>query len=219
MFGSVHQRPSQRPYNVEYYRRNRFTEIDRVMSRQRATLEFLRQLRRVPCNDCGGTFEPHQMDFDHRDPSTKAFNVTASRAMLMKRDRLLAEIAKCDIVCANCHSIRTYELQARRWAERRAKREVLKTQRSLAMKRRSAVKRDLLLALRDRPCHDCRRRFSPYVMQFDHTNPREKSFNVGQSWCRSTDAILKEAAKCDIVCRNCHRDRTYRRRLPQAGVL
>ena len=58
-----------------------------------------------------------------------------------------------------------------------------------------------------------------FFVQFDHTNPREKSFNVAQSWCRSTDAILKEAAKCDIVCRNCHRDRTLRRRLPQAGVV
>ena len=103
----MRERPSQRPYNVEYYRRNRRKEIDRVMTRQRATLEFLRQLRRVPCKDCSGAFEPHQMDFDHRDPPIKAFNVTTSRAMLMKRERLLAEVAKCDIVCANCHSIRT----------------------------------------------------------------------------------------------------------------
>jgi len=27
-----------------------------------------------------------------------------------------------------------------------------------------------------------------------------------------TDAILKEVDKCDIVCANCHRDRTKRRR-------
>jgi len=110
-------------------------------------------------------------------------------------------------------------LQARRWAERRANGQVLRTQRSLSMKRRSAVKRDLLLTLRDRPCHDCKLTFPPYVMQFDHRDGAEKYFNVAQSWCRSTDAILKEAAKCDIVCRNCHRDRTFRRREAQAGVV
>src|SRR5438477_1746010 len=104
----------QRPYNVSYYGRNRQREIDRVTRRQQATLEFTRDLRRVPCQDCGGTFKPHQMDFDHRVPEQKSFNVTASRAMLMRRDRLLQEIAKCDIVCANCHSARTYALQARR---------------------------------------------------------------------------------------------------------
>src|SRR6266702_3587245 len=106
----VRQVPStrdQRPYNVRYYWRNRQREIDRVMSRQRATLEFLRALRRVPCMDCGQTFQPHQMDFDHRDPGAKLFNITTSRAMLMARDRLLTEVAKCDVVCANCHRVRT----------------------------------------------------------------------------------------------------------------
>ncbi len=48
------------------------------------------------------------MEFDHRDPETKLFALTSSRAMLKPREELLAEIAKCDIVCANCHRARTY---------------------------------------------------------------------------------------------------------------
>ena len=159
------------------------------------------------------------MDFDHRDPAAKLFNITASRAMLMVRDRLLAEVAKCDVVCANCHRVRTFALQAATWAERRARGDVLKTPRSLSMKRRASRKRDFLLELRDRPCQDCGLRFPAYVMQFDHRNPQQKAFNVAQSWCRATDTILKEAAKCDIVCSNCHRDRTFQRRLLQAGVV
>ena len=75
-------RRDQRPYNVLYYQRNRQREIDRVMTRQRATLKFLRDLRRVPCADCGGKFEPHQMDFDHRDPREKSFNLCSGRAAL-----------------------------------------------------------------------------------------------------------------------------------------
>lgn len=219
IFGPMRSARDQRPYNVSYYRRNRQREIDLVMTRQRATLELLRSLRRVPCKDCGGSFEPHQMDFDHRDPSTKLFNVTCSRAMLVARDTLAAEVAKCDILCANCHAIRTYALQARQWAERRATGQLLQTSRSDTMRRQSTRKREFLLALRDRPCHDCRRRFAPYVMQFDHRNPVEKAFNVAQSSSRATEAVLREAAKCDIVCRNCHRDRTFRRRSQQAGVV
>src|SRR5688572_25325919 len=103
--GAMATRPSQRPFNVSYYARNRAQEIERVRLRQDATIEFLRDLRRIPCADCAGTFEPHQMDFDHRDPTTKSFAVMTGRAMLMSRVRLLEEIAKCDVVCAHCHAI------------------------------------------------------------------------------------------------------------------
>lgn len=102
-------RPSQRPYNVAYYARNREAEIAKVVTRQRATLAWLRDLRRVPCADCGGTFPPYAMDFDHRDPSMKLFSLGASKGATLLKSRavLEAEIAKCDIVCANCHRIRT----------------------------------------------------------------------------------------------------------------
>jgi hypothetical protein len=98
----------QRPYNVAYYGRHRAEEISRVTGRQRVTLEFLREVRRRPCADCGGVFSPWVMDFDHRDPAKKSFNVMSGRARLMSRSRLIAEIDKCDIVCANCHAARTY---------------------------------------------------------------------------------------------------------------
>ena len=93
--------------NVSYYWRNREAELFRVKVRQYGTTEMLREWRDVPCFDCGGRFEPYQMDFDHRDPSTKLFNLTAGRAMLMSTEKLRAEAAKCDVVCANCHRRRT----------------------------------------------------------------------------------------------------------------
>jgi hypothetical protein len=208
----------QHPYNVSYYRRNRQNEIDRVVTRQRATLEFLRQLRRVPCKDCGGTFLPHQMDFDHREPERKSFNVTSSRAMLMRRERLVEEIAKCDIICANCHAVRTYSLQAERKAWRRANGTLTNTCRRIAQRQREVRRRDFILALRDRPCEECDRRFPPFILQFDHRDPATKNFIVSQTWMSSEARILREAAKCDIVCPNCHRDRTFRRRQGPAGV-
>lgn len=168
----------QRPYNVKYYARNRQREIDRVRQRQQVTVEFLRELRRVPCMDCGGKFEPHQMDFDHRDPELKSFNIMTGRAMLMKRERLLTEVAKCDVVCANCHAVRTYALQAARSARRRADGMILMTPRRISQRQQALPKRDRLLALRDRPCLDCGRRFASFVMQFDHRDPTTKRFEV-----------------------------------------
>jgi hypothetical protein len=47
------------------------------------------------------------MDFDHRDPATKVRSVT--RMIFGSIDRMLAEAAKCDIVCANCHRLRTFQ--------------------------------------------------------------------------------------------------------------
>lgn len=67
---------------------------------------LLAQLKSVPCADCKGTFDPVCMDFDHREPGTKREAVSK----LFKRGKkaVLAEIAKCDVVCANCHRLRTY---------------------------------------------------------------------------------------------------------------
>jgi hypothetical protein len=202
----------QRAYNARYYSANRDKEIERVRSRQAATLEFLRDLRRVPCADCGGTFAPWMMDFDHRDPRAKSFSIAAGKALLKSRAVLLAEIAKCDVVCANCHAIRTY-----RWVStNKASLDWWTVGTSARIEEKRAYWKshtDLLAKLRDVPCLDCGQRFPFYVMQFDHRDPAQKRYTVSQMVSRSgTKTILEEVAKCDIVCANCHRDRTYRRR-------
>src|SRR5438046_797073 len=105
-------RPTQRATNVRYYAANREREIERVTRRQAATTAFLRELRSVPCADCGARFEGHQMDFDQRDPAAKIQGGTRmiSRSSV---ERILAEVDKCDIVCANCHRLRTHERRSR----------------------------------------------------------------------------------------------------------
>lgn len=58
-----------------------------------------------PCVDCGET-DPIVLQFDHRDPSKKLFVIGRVLAII-GRMKLIAEIAKCDVVCANCHIRRT----------------------------------------------------------------------------------------------------------------
>lgn len=209
------KRRSQRPYNVEYYWRNRGLELHRVRVRQTGMVELLRDIRRVPCADCAGRFDPHQMDFDHRDPATKSFNVMSGRAMLMSTRKVLAEVAKCDIVCVNCHRVRS-RAQHRGRIERRGTSPRLDAKR--ANWRRQAAMLDVL---RDRPCADCGGRFPPCSMDFDHRIPPLKLSRVPALIGRAGDGrILAEVAKCDIVCANCHRARTFRRRTSasRAGV-
>ncbi len=63
------------------------------------------------CADCGYREHPAALDFDHAG-SEKTANV--SRLIrLSPWDRIAAEIAKCEVVCANCHRIRTFNERAR----------------------------------------------------------------------------------------------------------
>lgn len=63
-------------------------------------------LKNKPCKDCQGWFEPYQMDFDHISDN-KACNVSQMVAMGYSLEKILVEIAKCELVCANCHRKRT----------------------------------------------------------------------------------------------------------------
>jgi hypothetical protein len=205
----MRRRPSQRTYNVEYYRRNRDLELQRIRVRQAGMVELLRDLRRIPCHDCGRQFKPYQMDFDDRDPETKSFNVMAGRAMLMSTRRVLDEVAKCDVVCANCHRIRTRAQHRARMSRATPGTSERLDEKRAYWRRQSAM----LDRLRDVPCGDCGGRFAACSMDFDHRNPDEKVSRVPTLIGRAGDArILAEVAKCDIVCANCHRARTAERR-------
>lgn len=71
--------------------------------------KLLTLLKTRPCTDCKGWFEPCQMQFDHRDRTTKSGLV--SDFLRVSTKRLLEEVAKCDVVCANCHALRTHVRQ------------------------------------------------------------------------------------------------------------
>lgn len=67
---------------------------------------MLDAIKNVPCLDCKQLYPPYVMDFDHRPGENKLFGIGAHIASYSDA-KLLAEIAKCDIVCSNCHRIRT----------------------------------------------------------------------------------------------------------------
>ena len=80
-------------------------------SANRAIIAAIKQ--DAECMDCGVADLPdYCYDFDHRDPSTKKWAVGTMISHKRSTKMLLEEIAKCDIVCANCHRIRTHETPA-----------------------------------------------------------------------------------------------------------
>ena len=75
--------------------------------RQKAALRVLADSLKTRCIDCGFVGPPQSLDFDHLPRYTKVMNVAALCGKAVSEARLRAEIAKCEVVCANCHRMRT----------------------------------------------------------------------------------------------------------------
>jgi len=70
--------------------------------------EYIEQQKtNKPCADCSNSFHFAIMEFDHRPGEIKKRNISKMYGYSLKNIEL--EIAKCDIVCANCHHLRTYD--------------------------------------------------------------------------------------------------------------
>lgn len=62
----------------------------------------------MPCADCGLRYPAAVMDFDHLDASEKTDAVSQMIRRVLTWETIEAEIAKCELVCSNCHRIRTW---------------------------------------------------------------------------------------------------------------
>jgi hypothetical protein len=58
------------------------------------------------CTDCGYKVHPAALHFDHL-PGSEKKDTIARMTLAASFSALQAEIAKCEVVCANCHAIRT----------------------------------------------------------------------------------------------------------------
>lgn len=105
------------PENIEkarasrrkHYANNKKAYIDRAKGKTNELRQFVRELKEsTPCKDCGVQYRYYTMQFDHLDGSLKVGNVE-SLTSKGSMQNLLAEIAKCDLVCANCHTERTWK--------------------------------------------------------------------------------------------------------------
>lgn len=75
---------------------------ERTLPARRAFMEVVKS---YPCLDCGVSYPAACMDFDHvRGDKDRHL----SQMTMGNFDRLRAEIAKCELICANCHRLRTH---------------------------------------------------------------------------------------------------------------
>jgi hypothetical protein len=109
--------------------------------------------------------------------------------------------------CLACFKLNRKASTRRRWTET----SVGRLKRLAAISIRRARTRALMLQAKDRPCVDCGVKYSPWVMDFDHKD-RKTKYAMVSSLASSGRlvAMRREIVKCDVVCSNCHRERTHK---------
>jgi hypothetical protein len=164
--------------------------------------QILEHLHHNPCVDCGEA-DPLVLEFDHIGEKTASISVLLSQTA--SREAVEAEIARCEVVCTNCHRRRT----AGRAGWRRASEagQAHRPYPSRTVERNLAHLYDLL---RRSACVDCGER-DPLVLEFDHVDLKRAAVTRLAWYGCSLATIDAEIAKCQIRCANCHRRMTATR--------
>jgi hypothetical protein len=94
-----------------WYEKNKQRHVANVMLRKAAIVkEVTAAVRKIkeetPCTDCGNNFPYYVMDFDHL--SDKEYELSLMITQGYGMEKVQREIDKCELVCSNCHRIRTH---------------------------------------------------------------------------------------------------------------
>ena len=87
----------------KHYQENKQYYIDKARRRKHEIRDWLRDYKQDHgCKLCGFS-KPKALDFHHRDPTHKEFNLAHASLLGYSKEKILIEIDKCDVLCSNCH--------------------------------------------------------------------------------------------------------------------
>ena len=96
----------------KYYHDNRKRQLQLALVRRRKAYkekrDYINKAKNKPCADCGMKYPFYVMDFDHSNVHDKIREVAYMAARNWSLDKIKDEVQKCEVVCANCHRIRTF---------------------------------------------------------------------------------------------------------------
>lgn len=96
-----------RYHNDPVYRSKHIAYQANVRKKLKEQLKaIVSEIKKQPCKDCGQNYPPYVLQFDHRPGEIKKFNIASG--ITTSLGALKRELAKCDLVCANCHCTRTH---------------------------------------------------------------------------------------------------------------
>lgn len=88
-----------------WYQQNRTAKLAKMNRQMTVERRWFRAFKTTQvCLHCGFN-NPAALVFHHRDPAMKSFVVSTAIARHRTRKTILAEMAKCDVLCSNCHLI------------------------------------------------------------------------------------------------------------------
>jgi hypothetical protein len=115
-YGRGHQtwcRSCKKEYDAAWYRANKAKRRAKGRADRAAYVAWLDSLKEdKPCADCGGTYPSYVMEWDHLPGAIKTLVLANTRKAAYSKKRILAELEKCELVCANCHRERTFGKRA-----------------------------------------------------------------------------------------------------------
>jgi len=99
---------ARREYAQQHYLQNKDKYADRSKQRRAEKEAYVRTLKESnPCVDCGKKYLACQMQYDHIGSDKVASVSDLIRSSTMAK--IKEEIAKCELVCSNCHALRTWK--------------------------------------------------------------------------------------------------------------
>ena len=103
-----HCRECKRLGQAAWYTSHSEEHAVRTNKRRRVYMAKFRNIKSGPCVDCRVEYPWYMMDFDHLPGTVKIGNVSDMIASEKSERLIMEEIAKCEVVCSNCHRERTY---------------------------------------------------------------------------------------------------------------
>lgn len=97
------RRSYNQQYHHDWYLKNRAAQMAQAKQQRKAMKSWLDEIRSgLQCARCPES-HPACLDFHHRDATQKEFSVGNALRLGWGKERILAEIAKCVVLCSNCH--------------------------------------------------------------------------------------------------------------------
>lgn len=93
-------------YQKNYYKQHPASINKSAYARKEKIRLLIIEKKDVPCADCEIKYPYYVMDFDHK--KDKRFNLSIAAVKHIGIEKVIEEINKCEVVCANCHRIRTF---------------------------------------------------------------------------------------------------------------
>jgi hypothetical protein len=232
--GEKHEQYNEkhRIYNAKYQRREQYkvgkrkrdnarydrekeSILEKRMQKQQPIVAWYKQYKTtINCIRCGKN-DPACLHLHHRNKADKKSNIASYVFAASSLEKFIDELNKCDVLCANCHTIEHWKegnkisgIEEQRaillnklqdgadlgWLKRRRIRNRLRQlETTLWFFRYKYTLR----------CQHCGMDH-PGCIQFHHRDKGEKKTEVSNLRQTSIKQLLHEMNKCDVLCANCH---------------